>query len=243
MLKGLAQKNILALAHIGSSIKGVLHNMNSPLTAVLGRSEMLLFRFKKLKGSFADAEINELLEKSINDIEIIIKNCTKVNSANSNLMQKSISCESEDKEDLNLSMLFNTELMFMSANMEFKHNIEKDISIADNVFIKDAIYVDFSNTFNELLENSIYVLRGSENKKISIKLQSDNNHIIMEFGNNGPGMNPSQKDQIIKIFYGENSNNNDSTFARIGKLLSPYRAKFEIENIKGNNVIKIKIQV
>ena len=55
--------------------------------------------------------------------------------------------------------------------MEFKHNIKKDISIADNVFIKDAIYVDFSNTFNEILENSIYVLRDSENKKISIKLQ------------------------------------------------------------------------
>jgi signal transduction histidine kinase len=242
MLKGLAQKNILALAHIGSSIKGVLHNMNSPLTAVLGRSEMLRFRFEKLKGSFADAEINELLEKSINDIEIIIENCTKVNSVNSTLMQKSISCESEDKENLNLSLLFNNELMFMSSNMEFKHNIKKDICIAYNVFIKEAIYVDFSNTFNEILENSIYVLRDSENKKISIKLHSDNNHIIMEFGNSGPGMEPSQKDQIIKSFYGENSNNN-SDFSRIGNLLSPYRAKLEIENIKGNNVIKIMIPV
>jgi len=242
MLKGLAQKNVLALAHIGLSIKGLLHNMNSPLSAVLGRSEILRFRFEKLKGSSADAEINELIEQSINDIEIIIKNCTKVNSVNSNLMQKSISCESEDKENLNLSMLFKNELLFMNANMEFKHNIKKDISIADNVVINDAIYVDFSNTFNEILENSIYVLRDSENKKISIKLQSDNTHIIMEFGNNGPGMDPSQKDQIIKSFYGENSNNN-SAFARIGKLLSPYRAKFEIENINGNNVIKIIIPV
>jgi signal transduction histidine kinase len=242
MLKGLAQKNILALAHIGSSIKGVLHNMNSPLTAVLGRSEMLRFRFEKLKGSSADAEINELLEKSINDIEIIIENCTKVNSVNSNLMQKSISCESEDKENLNLSRLFNNELMFMSANMEFKHNIKKDISIADNVFIKDANYVDFSNTFNEILENSIYVLRDTENKKISIKLQLVNNHIIMEFGNSGPGMDLSQKNQIIKSLHGENSSNN-SAFARIGKLLSSYRPKFEIESIKGNNLIKIMIPV
>ena len=242
MLKGLAQKNILALAHIGSSIKGVLHNMNSPLTAVLGRSEMLRFRFEKLKGSSADAEINELLEKSINDIEIIIENCTKVNSVNSNLMQKSISCESEDKENLNLSRLFNNELMFMSANMEFKHNIKKDISIADNVFIKDANYVDFSNTFNEILDNSIYVLRDSENKKISIKLQLVNNYITMEFGNSGPDMDLSQKNQIIQSLHGETSNNN-STFARIGKLLSSYRPKFEIESIKGNNVIKIMIPV
>jgi signal transduction histidine kinase len=242
MLKGLAQKNILALAHIGSSIKGVLHNMNSPLTAVLGRSEMLRFRFEKLKGSSADAEINELLEKSINDIEIIIENCTKVNSVNSNLMQKSISCESEDKENLNLSRLFNNELMFMSANMEFKHNIKKDISIADNVFIKDANYVDFSNTFNEILENSIYVLRDTENKKISIKLQLVNNHITMEFGNSGPGMDLSQKNQIIKSLHDENSSNN-SAFVRIGKLLSSYRPKFEIESIKGNNVIKIMIPV
>ena len=242
MLKGLAQKNILALAHIGSSIKGVLHNMNSPLTAVLGRSEMLRFRFEKLKGSSADAEINELFEKSINDIEIIIENCTKVNSVNSNLMQKSISCESEDKENLNLSRLFNYELMFMSANMEFKHNIKKDISIADNVFIKDANYVDFSNTFIEILENSIYVLRDTENKKISIKLQLVNNHITMEFGNSGPDMDLSQKNQIIQSLHGETSNNN-SAFARIGKLLSSYRPKFEIENIKGDNVIKIMIPV
>ena len=242
MLKGLAQKNILALAHIGSSVKGVLHNMNSPLTAVLGRSEMLRFRFEKLKSSSDDAEINELLEKSISDIEIIIENCTKVNSFNSNLMQKSISCESEDKENLNLSRLFNNELMFMSANMEFKHNIKKDISIADNIFIKDAIYVDFSNTLIEIIENSIYVLRDSKSKNISIKLQSDNNYIIMAFGNSGPVLDSSQKDQIIKSFYGENNNNN-STFVRIGKLLSPYKAKFEIENFNGNNLIKIMIPV
>ena len=242
MLKGLAQKHVLALAHIGSLIKGILHNMNSPLTAVLGRSEMLRFRLEKLKGSSADAEINELVKKSINDIEIIIENCTKVNSVTSNLMQKSISCVSEDKENLNLSMLFNNELMFMSGNMEFKHNIKKDTRIADNVYIKEAIYVDFSNTFNEILENSIYVLRGSEKKEISIKLQSENDHILMEFGNSGSCMEASQKDQIIKSFYGENSNNN-SVFSRIGNLLSPYSAKLEIENIKNNNVIRIMIPV
>ena len=201
---------------------------------------MLRFRFEKLKGSSADAEINELLEKSINDIEIIIENCTRVNFITSNLMQKSISCVSEDKENLNLSMLFNNELMFMNGNVEFKHNIKKEISIADNVFIKDAIYVDFSNTFNEILENSIYVLRDSENKVISIKLQFDNDHILMEFGNSGPVIEPSQKDQIINSFYDGNSNNN-SGFSRIGTLLSPYNAKLEIENIKGNNVIKIMI--
>jgi len=242
MLKGLAKKNISALANIGLLVKGVLHNMNSPLSAVLGRSEMLRFRLEKLKGSSADAEINEQLEKLINDVEIIIKNCTKVNSITSNLMQKSISCVSEDKENLNLSLLFNNELIFMSANMEFKHNIKKDICIADNVFIKDAIYVDFPNTLNEILENLIYVLRDSENKEISIKLHSDDNHIIMEFGNSGPDMEPSQKDQIINSFSDRNSNNN-SCFARIGELLCPYKAKLKIESIKGNNEIKIMIPV
>jgi signal transduction histidine kinase len=242
MFKGVAHKHVLALAHIGSLIKGFLHNMNSPLAAVLGRSEMLRFRLEKLMGSSDDAEINELLKKSINDIEIVIESCAKINSVTSNLMQKSISCASEDSDNLNLSMLFNNELMFMNANMEFKHNIKKDISIADNVFIKDAIYVDFSNTFNEIIENSIYVLKDSENKEISIKLQSDNEHILMEFGNNGPEMELSQKHQIINCFY-DGNNKNNSGFTRIGNLLSPYNAKLEIVNFQGSNVIKIMIPV
>ena len=65
MFKGVSQKYVLALAHIGSLVKGFLHNMNSPLAAVLGRSEMLRFRLEKLKGKSTDSEINELLEKSI----------------------------------------------------------------------------------------------------------------------------------------------------------------------------------
>lgn len=242
MLNGIAQKHILALANIGSLLKGALHNMNSPLSAVLGRSEMLRFRLEKLKGSLSDFELSELIEKSIKDVEIIINNCNKVNSISSNLMQKSISCVSEEKENLNLSMLFNDEIMFMNANMEFKHNIKKDISISDNVLINNAIYVDFSNTLTEILEDSIKVLDGLENKEISIKLCSDTNQIIMEFGNSGPEIEPSKKDQMMNCFSDWNSGDN-TCFARIGELLSPYHAKLEMERIQMNNIIKIIIPI
>jgi len=79
MLKDKVQKQILALAHIGSLIKGIVHNMNSPLSAVLGRSEMLQLRLQKLKKFDSESSVTEILDKCINDVEMIISNCSKVN--------------------------------------------------------------------------------------------------------------------------------------------------------------------
>ena len=240
MLKDKAEKFILALAHIGSSIKGIVHNINSPLSAVLGRAEMLQIRLNKLKTANSDPSLNDIIDKCLIDAEVVITNCSKVNSLTSNLMQKSISCGSGERGLLNLSNLFQEEVFFMNANMEFKHNIRKDVRIEDNVFLNNAIYVDFSNTFNEIVENIINVLKDQEEKKISIKLISANDNIIMEFGDNGPGIESSIKTEILNRLNSKNGDNRTG-FARIANLLSAYNPKFEIESVPGNNIIKIII--
>ncbi len=242
MIKQESGKHILAFAHIGSRIKGIVHNMNSPLSAVLGRAEMLQLRLNKLKAGNYDAALNDLIEKCLNDAEMIISNCSKVNALTSNLMQKSISCESGEPELLNLSKLLQDEIQFMNADMEFKHNISKDIHIENNIFVDNAIYVDFSNTFNELVDNSINVLKDSENKKISIKLTSGNNNIVIEFGDNGPGIEALKRKEILDTLNNKNSDNS-SGFSRIANLLSSYSAEFELESVPGNSIIKILLPV
>lgn len=240
MLKAISEKNKMAFAHIGALVKGFVHNMNSPMSAVYGRAEMLKIRLNKLINENTHPELSELIEKCLTDAEMIHSNCTSVNDLSSNLMRKSISCTSTEKDLLDLTGLFNDEIMFLNCHMDFKHNFNKNIIIEDNIYLNNALYVDFSNTLNEIIEHSINVLKDTENKQITVKLVKETGYIIMEFRDNGPNPDESESKSLQT---GENRDNveYDSLFKRISALMTPYHAAIETNRTPHENIIKIKI--
>ena len=46
-MKQYTPEQVLNLATIGRLVKGLVHNVNTPLSAIMGRSEMLQMRLKK----------------------------------------------------------------------------------------------------------------------------------------------------------------------------------------------------
>ena len=153
MLKNLNDDQKTNMAFIGSLIKGTIHNINTPLSSIVGRSEMLMMRIKKMKDKLiSNIEIEEF-DKCLRDASLIMENSNRISEIIKNVMQKSINAESSDLQKLNIAKILINELEFLNSDMDFKHNIEKIYNISENIHTIDGLYVHFSNSFLEILEN------------------------------------------------------------------------------------------
>jgi len=137
------------LAAIGQIATGIAHNLNTPISVILGNSELLKFKYPDTP-----------------EVEKIIRQAEKLGSIVQGLLTKSKMEQNNRIQIIDLNVLISSELEFFRSNMEFKHNIEKKYKFADNLPEIKGIYSDFSQSIMNLLQNAIDAMYYS-NKKIS----------------------------------------------------------------------------
>ncbi|MEI6126311.1 MAG: HAMP domain-containing sensor histidine kinase [Pseudomonadota bacterium] len=245
MLKNLDDEQKLNLAFIGSCLKGLAHNINTPLSAIMGRSEMLQMRFNRIK-SRADSGIDkEELEKCIKDIALILENSAKVSETVKNAMKKSINAESVKVQLIRLDTLLKDELEFLKADMYFKHNIEKTYDIPESIPPLKGVYVHFSNSFFEILENCKQAMLNSDEKKLLVFMGCDDRTIEIRFHDTGCGFDPVTREHMLDMLC-TTSEKGDlpatvTGMQRVARLLRPYNAQFHIQSMPGDTTFTMKI--
>lgn len=245
MLKTLDDEQKLNLAFIGSCIKGFAHNINTPLSAIMGRSEMLQMRFNRIK-TRADSGIDrEELEKCIKDISLILENSARVSETIKNVMKKSINAEAVKEQHIRLDNLLKDELEFLKADMFFKHNIEKTYDIAASIPSLRGVYVHFSNSFLEILENCKQAMLNSDEKKLIVLMGCDDQHIEIKFHDTGCGFEPEARERSLAMLENISEEGDMSAsvtgMQRVARLLRPYNAQFQILSLPGDTTFTIKI--
>jgi len=234
-----------SLAFIGRSVKGFAHNINTPLSAVMGRAEMLGMRFEKLKDALSENSNKDELEKCIRDIRLILENCCKVANILKNAMHISIQAEKEEVQSLNIAKLLQEELEFLNADMEFKHSIEKEYAIDDDIPLLEGVYVHFSNSFLEIIKNCKDAMQNETVKKLSISLVYKKPCIEVQFHDTGSGMQEQQRKRIVEVLNAsgnaapEHDMNKKKGINRIARLLRPYKAQFDITSKPGDTTFRI----
>ena len=89
MLPDLTMQQRDNLAMIGTLMRGITHNINTPLSAIIGRSEMVQMRMRKLKEKCkAQMPANDEFDKIARDLTLIIENTERVSSILKNVTQK-----------------------------------------------------------------------------------------------------------------------------------------------------------
>ena len=138
------------LASIGNLLHGLAHNVNTPLSAVIARAEMLGERVKKLKEEQptktekGDDTFNAKLDKCVRDAEVIVVNAMKISGIIRNMMNKRLQEEEDSPQMLNLSSLLREELQFLEADMTFKHEIQKTYNLDESPPLIKGVYYHFS---------------------------------------------------------------------------------------------------
>ena len=81
MLKNYDNDQINSLAFTGSLLKGTAHNINTPLSSILGRADILRLRLDRLLASFQIRLLCRSWRNADGISALIIDNCNRVSCA------------------------------------------------------------------------------------------------------------------------------------------------------------------
>ena len=211
------------LAAIGLLVSGVAHNINTPLTGIYGAAQLI-----KMK------------HPDVEDIDGVISQVERINSIIRNLMWKSRQEQDQSFQELDLNQLLKEELRFLEADLDYKHNVEKQFELADNVPAIMGRYSDFSMSVMNIVRNALDSMYGRPERKLFVGTHLHDGEIRIVVQDSGCGIPREDRGKIFMPFYTtkpvvgtDKSAGPTGTglgLATVQKLLAPYGARFDIES-------------
>ncbi|MDY6863130.1 MAG: response regulator [Thermodesulfobacteriota bacterium] len=213
-----------SMAMIGRLTSGIVHNLRNPLTVIMNTNELL-------KMKYPDEERLDRVILQVNKISEIIDN----------LMYKTRREQrTKEKRPVNINQLLTEELKFLEADQYFKHGIEKIYTLDQNLPMINANYNDLSQSFINIINNSIDAMFHSEVKRLTVTTLFDNECIIVKFTDTGCGIKKEDIPRLFEPFFTTKCINGEEkegepTGTGLGlfscdQLLKPYNVKFEVKS-------------
>ena len=128
----------LDLAFLGSLLPGIIHNWATPLSGVIGATQLLERRGSAIKDllenydSLSRAERDELqkqLERNRTNVEILSRNAQHLADLLQVLVQRITRGNGSARDFFPLNELMQNELRFLESSLQFKHKVRKTISL------------------------------------------------------------------------------------------------------------------
>ena len=174
------------LASLGRIAAGVAHELNNPLTGVLGMSQLMLEEIKKDDPKREEIEI----------IEDSALRCKQIIQSLLSFAQKTI----PEFKKINLK-----ESLDQSLRLAKKQLTLKDIRLKIDIFSAppeiEADRGQLTQVFLNLLYNSIEAVKQKGIIKIDAQEDKGNNHLILTFEDNGAGIDTEYLPHIFEPFF------------------------------------------
>jgi signal transduction histidine kinase len=154
----------LELSFLGSLVPGIIHNMATPLSGVLGATQLLEKRGAAISEIVSDtqgmgeAERTELikqLDRNRANVDILSRNARHLADILHCLVQRINRGSSSLKEYHSLNELLQNELLFLDANLNFKHKVKKQLSLGTEVRTAKYVYGQVAATIDEFVSSSL----------------------------------------------------------------------------------------
>lgn len=214
------------LSSIGHLISGIVHNINNPLTVILGRAQLLKMEMPGIK-----------------ELDTIISQSKKIQGIMDNMNIKSCREKDTSKKLLDLNELLSIELTFLVADSFYKHEIKKDFQFQEGLPSIEAVYGDFSQCINSIIHFSMELMRNSDQKILSVKTSSDKDFIYVDISDTGCGISREDVSELFApiddaISFRKNSKEERQRALRLSLyksylLLNKYEVKIDVKSRVG----------
>ncbi|MBI4249276.1 MAG: response regulator [Elusimicrobia bacterium] len=174
------------LAAIGQLSAGVAHELNNPLTGILGFTQILL-------------QDEEITAKQREDLEVIQSQSQRCRQIVQSLLQFSRK-QNPHKEPLNAVQVFNSVLKFVKYDVS-KAGIELISELPETL---PPIWGDSSQLQQVLLNiltNAMHALEGGESKKLILRAFTKSGRVVVEVEDNGRGIPEKHLSEIFDPFF------------------------------------------
>ena len=163
------------LAHIGSLMGGMVHNLNTPLMWIMGRAQLVQSRNEKLDTlNGKDGEdLRVIKTKNSKDLKSIQDGADKIDHILKSLGYK-IQMTNEGYTSIELREFLERETDFLMADMRFKHETAREVQPGPRSFYVKCDYNALSCAFTGIIET----IMNSTEKGRTLKISLENGAIL-----------------------------------------------------------------
>lgn len=172
------------LAEIGRRVEGVVHNMNSPLNSILGYAQLLKKTYKN------DEDVEKIIEAAKNISHAVKTLLRKVQHDNISMLHP-----------IDINELIEQELELLNHNLFFKHYVDMETILFNDLPKLKAVYSDISQSFTNLVNNALEAMHESDKKKLLIRTYLSNDMIAIEVQDTGEGIPEKDHKNIFEPYF------------------------------------------
>lgn len=193
------------MSALGNLVSGIAHEINTPLGNAITSSSIIEKETYFLIKEFNEGNLKRsTMERKLNVLNESTKLLTKTLTYASGLIKsfKQISVDQVTNDIRIFGISHYLEDIFLTNHNKLKLiPVKVQIKSEENIMIKTSPGV-IGQIFNNLIQNS--VIHGFENFKsnaeISVSLKTQEEYLIIEYKDNGVGINPAIKNKIFEPF-------------------------------------------
>lgn len=176
------------LIHTGRLVAGILHNLNNPLTYIMGQAQLL-----------------RILHPEVENIDVIQQQATRMKRIMSTVTKKMQDSQNRQSSWLQLTDILKEEMFFLESHPCYKLQIETEWRLAPNLPLIKGRTSDFSQIFGNILRNAAEAMSGQPLKRIVISSGHDEEAIYVRISDNGPGISAHLRERIFEPFFSTKS--------------------------------------
>ncbi len=199
------------LSSIGKLIQGIAHNLNSPLT-ILTNNLLILFKHTRTVLGYIDKIKNKLdvheyslLKEELQGIGDRIKriesSCNKMTDIIKNIVHRTSEEGGLQERWLDINEIIVDELEFLNANIFFKSQVEKRISLNENLPKIKGLRLDLAQMIANLINNALDAMYAVDNPVLIISTSLKDKNILLSVEDNGTGISQKDIEHIFEPFF------------------------------------------
>ncbi len=235
---------------VGRRCLGVVHQMNTPLQIISFQLDLLEQKAQEerelLKSPGADIEklltLSAYREEKFRQMRHELK---KLQNFAHSLVLQGVHEDTEEMVPLDLNQVYRQELELYLAEPIFKHQISKECHFGEGLPLIYGYYIDFSQSFRNLIDNALEAMEGSERRHLTVITAYQDQQFTLRIGDTGVGIPPENLPFIFDPF-STTKKTQEGVRAGLGlfmvrRLLAPYEAEIRVDSEPGETWVTVSL--
>ena len=238
---------------VGRRCLGIVHRMNTPL-------QVLSFQLDLLEQKTQE-ELNLLNESPRADTEPLVtlnhyrqakfsqlhQELDRLQDITRSLVLQGVHEDAQEKFPLDLNRLCRQELELYQAQPFFKHQVTGEFHFQDGLPLFSGHYIDFSQSFRNLIDNSLEAMEGTDRRLLTVVTACRNRRIMLRIGDTGVGIPPVSLPRIFQPFFTTRQTPGGDRAGlglfMVRRLLTPYQAEIRVDSDSGGTWVTVSFPV
>jgi signal transduction histidine kinase len=175
-------------------VPGIIHNFANPLNGIVGRARLLKRKIDGQLKSVEDFRDRDFCRMTSNDVGLICQEADRLSGLLLVISEKFYALNNHLPQKINLSRLLETEVKFLDFNLDFKHNVQKNIRLDSDVPDIRAIAAEISFCLGSIFQDIISLTLAGERKELHVSSSFSGGSVVVEFKWSGPARKSSFRD-------------------------------------------------